>query len=127
MYTATPGLDRLLTLIQRMCYGDALLVPTYKRGQHRNLQLEYLQPAVDPVTLIGGLDYYKLITPNPNRRYVVHIRSPRLLPIRQRQIADRLLQMGARPEALKLIEFGATTSPEARRWRLPHLLAPAAS
>ncbi|MFN8452465.1 MAG: hypothetical protein U0521_28640 [Anaerolineae bacterium] len=105
-----------------MCYGDALLIPVERRAQRSELRLEYLQPAVDPVTLLGGFDYYKLIT--PARRYVVHIRSSRLLPERQRQIAERLLEMGARPEALRLIEFGATTPPDARRWRLPHLLKP---
>lgn len=121
MYAETPGRDRILTLIQRMCYGDALLVPVTRRGRDRELRLEYVQPAVDPVTLLGGLDYYKLITPRFS--YVVHIRSPRLLAIRQQQIAERLLQMGARAREVKLIEFGATTSPEDRRWRLPHLLA----
>jgi hypothetical protein len=111
---AQPAVD-LERLIRRMCYGDALLLAA-------GMRLEYIQPAFNPQTGLGGFDYYKLIT--LRRSYIVHIRGHLVLPKRQRQIAECLVQLGVRPETARLVEWGARTPPEAPRWRLPHLLSP---
>lgn len=97
--------DRMLWLIRRMCYDDAVLC-----GQYR---VEYLH-------LDAGLPHYRLYCVE-TLVGVARIRHPSRLRVLQMALARYLICIGFDPYTAALRRGFATTPPNAKTTRLPVL------